>query len=190
MNSNKSKPIILILLLVLLLIYFISDGSSKSGTPAEVLDINLGSGYETISEILDVIEVNDEGDALCVFETVEKIAVAYLNCVGNDTYKFGIAVEYDPFWEMPEHYDINCLKAGDSDLLIKYVVTYDNVDVKDSTEKYSYAIGEKNVALHILSLEEENSFGYVYYLEAHQSKPPVKPVVCTAPIRGYYWLYP
>ncbi len=166
--NNKSKTIISILLLVLALIYFISDNSNNSGTPVEVLDINLGSGYETISEILDVIEVNDEGDALCVFETDEKIAVAYLNCVGNDTYKFGTAVEYDPYWEMPEHYDISCLKAGDSDLLIKYVVTYDNVDVKDSNEKYSYTICEKNVALHILSVEELNSFGYVYYLEAHQ----------------------
>ena len=168
MNKHKSKPIISILLLVLALIYFISDSSNISGTPAEVLDINLGSGYEMVSGILDVIAVNNEGDALCVFETDKKIAVAYLNCLKNGEYKFVTAIEYSPFWEMPEHYDISCLKAGDSDLLIKYVVTYENVDVKDSTEKYSYTIGEKNVALHILSVEEENSFGYVYYLEAHQ----------------------
>ncbi len=168
MNKNKTKLIISLLLLVLALIYFVSDSSNKSGTPVEVLDINLGSGYETITEILDIIEVNDESDALCVFETDEKIAVAYLNCLKNGKYKFGTAIEYSPFWEMPEHYDISCLKAGDSDLLIKYVVTYENVDVKDSTEKYSYTIGDNNVALHILSVEEENSFGYVYYLESHQ----------------------
>ncbi len=170
MNKNKTKLIISILLFLLAFVLFISDECTKSGTIAEVLNANIGNGYEKVTEIFDLIEVNDEGDGLCVFETDKKIAVAYLNCVGNEKYKFGTAVEYDPFREFTEEYHISCLKAGDSDLLIKYVIAKENINVKNSAEKYVFSVSDITQILHLISVEEEKCSGYIYYLETEPIK--------------------
>lgn len=167
---DKKKSVILAVVFLLIgLFFFVSDSGNKSGLPEDVLKANVGWSYDSFKKILELIEVNDEGDVLCVFETDEKIAVGYLKCVADDKYKFGTAVEFSPFWEKPEHYDVSNLKAGDSDLHIKFVVTYDDVEVKDSTQKYSFAIGGKNVALHIIGIENERCSGYEYYIEPNQS---------------------
>ena len=163
MIKNKKNIVLALALFALALVMFLSE--NKAGTVYDVLNENIGPGYETVKEVLEFIELNDEGDTLCVFETDGKMAVAYLNCVGEDKYKFGIAVEYSPFWEIPSNYDISCLKAGDSDLLIKYVVTSDDVSVKESTKKYTFNVGDSKQALHIISVEETKCSGYVYYLE-------------------------
>ncbi len=165
MNKNKKSIILSLVLFLMALVLFISGAENKAGTAYEVLNANIGSGYDTVKEVLEIIELNEEGDALCIFETDEKIAVAYLNCVGEDKYKFGTAVEYSPFWEMSGAYDISCLKAGDSNLLIKYVVTSDDVDVRESTKKYSFNVGKGKQALHMISTEDKKCSGYVYYLE-------------------------
>ena len=170
MNKNKNKLFISIFLFFLAFILFISDESSKSGTISEVLNANLGNGYEKVTEIFDFIKVNDDGDGLCVFETDKKIAVAYLNCVGNDKYKFGTAVEYDPYWEFIEEYHISCLKAGDSDLLIRYVIAKENINVKNSAEKYTFSVSDVTQILHLISVENKKCSGYVYYLESEPIK--------------------
>ncbi len=167
---NKNKLLAALLLFALAFVLHISDESTKSGTVSEVLNANLGNGYEKVTEIFDFIEVNDEGDGLCVFETDEKIAVAYLNCVGDGKYKFGTAVEYDHFREFEEEYHISCLKAGDSDLLIKYVVAKEKIYVKNSTERYVFSVADVTQVLHLISVEEEKCSGYVYYLETEQLK--------------------
>ena len=165
MTKNRKSIILSIVLLLIALVMFMSGAENKTGTVYDVLNANVGSGYETVKDVLEIIELNEEGDALCVFETDEKIAVAYLNCVGENKYKFGTAVEYSPFWEMPSAYDISCLKAGDSNLLIKYVVTSDDVNVTESIKKYTFNIGDSKQALHLLSIEDKHCSGYVYYLE-------------------------
>lgn len=165
MQKNKNRIVLSILLFVLAFFLFASGEENKSGTALEVLNANIGSGYDTVKEVLEIIELNEEGDALCVFETDKKIAVAYLNCIREDKYKFGTAVEYSQFWEIPSNYDISCLKAGDSNLLIKYVVTSDDINVKESTKKHTFNIGDSKQALHLISIEDKHCSGYVYYLE-------------------------
>lgn len=165
MQKNKKSIVLSSILFAVAFLLFISGEENKSGTAYEVLNANIGSGYENVKEILEIIELNEEGDALCVFETDEKIAVSYLNCVGEEKYKFGTAVEYSTFWEIPSNYDISCLKAGDSNLLIKYVVTSDDINVKESTKKYTFNVGDSKQALHMISIEEKKCSGYVYYLE-------------------------
>lgn len=162
---NKKNIALSFLLFALAFVLLITGTSGKSGTAYEVLLENTGSSYEAVKEVLEIIELNDDGDALCVFETEGKIAVAYLNCVGEGSYKFGTAVEYSPFWEMPSNYDISCLKAGDSDLLIKYAVTKADTEVKESTKKYTFDVGGGKQALHLISVEDKKCSGYVYYLE-------------------------
>lgn len=163
---NKKNVALSLVLFSLAVILIFTGTSGKSGTAYEVLKENTDSGYyETVKEVLEIIELNDDGDALCVFDTDGKIAVAYLNCVGEEEYKFGIAVEYSSFWDMPSNYDICCLKAGDSDLLIKYAVTKADTDVKESTKKYIFDVGDGKQALHMISVEDKKCSGYVYYLE-------------------------
>ena len=167
--KNKNSIILIVVFLLIGLFFFVSDSTNKAGTPEDVLKENVGWSYDSFKQILELIEINDEGDVLCVFETDKKLAVGYLNCVSDNKYKLGIAVEFSPFWETPERYDISNLKVGDSDLLIRFVVTYDDVEVKDSMQKYSFDIGNKDVALHIIGTENQKCVGYEYYIESNQS---------------------
>lgn len=163
----KKYKILIIIIAYLISLFIISSTSAenKSGTPEEVLEANIGFDYESFKKVLQIIEVNDEGDALCIFETDGKLAVAYLNCVGNDKYKFGTAVEYSSFFTDVPKYQISNLKAGDSDLLIKYVVTNDETVVDESIEKYTFSVGNSKQAFHLISVEDKKCFGYQYHLE-------------------------
>lgn len=163
---KKSKILIILITFIAFSILFsVTSEENKPGTPEEVLKANIGPDYESFKEVLKIIEVNDEGDALCIFETDGKLAVAYLNCVGTDKYKFGTAVEYPPFYTDVPKTSISNLKAGDSDLLIKYAVTNDKTTVDGSIEKYTFSVGNSKQTFHLISVEDKKCFGYVYHLE-------------------------
>ncbi|MBQ7294919.1 MAG: hypothetical protein IJW86_01870 [Clostridia bacterium] len=163
---QKSKVlIILITFFTFLFLFSVTSEENKPGTPEEVLKANIGLDYDSFKEVLKIIEVNDEGDALCIFETDGQLAVAYLNCVGNDRYKYGTAIEYPLFFTDVPKADISNLKAGDSDLLIKYSVTNDKAVVDNSIEKYTFSIGNSKQAFHLISIEDKKCFGYEYHLE-------------------------
>lgn len=161
----KKKPLILILALVVFsaFLFFFTE---QSGSAVEVLSANVNDSYDRVDDILDYIELNDEGDALCVFSSGEKLGVAYLNCVGENEYKYGTAVSYDHYYSKEGKYDISFIEAGDSDLRIKYAVTNENAEFDDSKKSLEYNIGANTFKLHLLSVEEKKCSGYMYYLNA------------------------
>lgn len=160
MDNKRILKIIAILVVAISCITFFNYTDNKPGTAEEVLKANVGWSYESFSKIYDIIEVNDKGDALCVFETDSKIAVAYLNCIAANKYKYGIATEFSQYFSKTNEYEISCIRAGDSDLEIKYVITYNDVKIADSKEEYNYQINDSSVTLHILSVEDYKCSGY------------------------------
>ena len=59
----KKKPLILILALVVFsaFLFFFTE---QSGSAVEVLSANVNDSYDRVDDILDYIELNDEGDAI------------------------------------------------------------------------------------------------------------------------------
>ena len=165
MDGKRILKVITILVVAILCITFINYKDNKPGTAEEILQTNIGwGGYESFSKVRDIIEINDDGDALCVFETDSSIAIAYLNCVKNSKYKYGTAVEYPEILSCSDKYDICQIKAGDSDLMIKYVIVPSDVSVKGSVQEYKYKFENSSVSLHILSIEDYKCSGYEYHL--------------------------
>lgn len=165
MNSNKFLKVLTTIIIAVLSIAFFNYIDNKPGTADEILQANIGwGGYDSFSEILEIIEVNDSGDALCVFETDSSIGIAYLNCVRNGKYKYGTAVEYPEIFCRSDEYNICRIKAGDSDLMIKYVIAPSDVSVKESVKEYKYEFENSSVSLHILTIEDCKCSGYEYKL--------------------------
>lgn len=165
MKSNKFLRVITIIIIAIFSFAFFNFLDNKPSTAEDVLQANIGwGGYESFSKVRDIIEVNDNGDALCVFETDSSIGIAYLNCVGNFKYKYGTAVEYPEILSRSDKYDICQIKAGDSDLIIKYVIAPSDVSVKESTKEYKYEFNNSSVSLHIISIEDFKCSGYEYKL--------------------------
>ena len=165
MKSNKIFKVITTIVIAVLSFTFFNFLDNKPGTAEDVLQANIGwGGYESFSKVRDIIEVNNDGDALCVFETDSSIAIAYLDCVKNGKYKYGTAVEYPEILSYSDKYNICQIKAGDSDLMIKYVVAPSDVSVKESTKEYKYEFNNSYVSLHIISIEDYKCSGYEYRL--------------------------
>lgn len=166
MDKNKLKLALGLFFAALAVFFFFSDDGNKAGAPQEVLFANIGDDYESVDEVLDIIALNDEGDALCTFSTDGKLGVAYLNCVADGKYKYGMSVSFDHYFISPEKYDeTSCLEAGDSDLKIEFVVCNERTVVETAKERYTYAIGDDSFALNLISVEEHDSVGYMYYIK-------------------------
>ncbi len=169
MNKDKVKLFLGLFFAGLAVFFFLSSDENKVGTPQEVLLANIGDGYESVGEVFDVIALNDEGDALCTFSTDEKLGVAYLNCVGENQYKYGTSVIFNHYFISPEKYDeTSFFEAGDSDLKIQFVVCDERTYVNTAKEKYTYTVGDNTFALNIISVEEHNSSGYMYYIKPNE----------------------
>ena len=159
-KATKGRAVILIMCLSVLALLVIQMSQSSVGSALDVLYENEGA-----TGIIETVTVNDEGDVLCVYEKDEKIGVAYLDKVAENEYKYGIAMTYgSEFLKSPDT-EIHCIKAGDSNLKIRYSVTslkrvpYETVSVNEFKKDNS------TFYLNVLSIEKDNCSGHVAFLE-------------------------
>lgn len=113
-SSRKRTKVLLIIAaiffavaLIISLIPTLMEMSYITGEPYEVIEDN-----EDITRVIRIIPVNDEGDAICLYladdydiyyqggltgtgHYAQTLGIAYLDCVGENEYKFGISVRHD-----------------------------------------------------------------------------------------------
>lgn len=161
-EMTKGRTVLLVLCLVVLAFLLIKMNHSSVGSALDVLYENEGA-----TAIIETVPVNDDGDVLCVYEKNENIGVAYLDEVGENEYKFGIAITYASGFPESSDTGIYCIKAGDSNLKIRYSVTsfrnvpYETLSVNEFKKENS------TYYLNIISIEKKNCSGHVAFLETN-----------------------
>ncbi len=143
------------LILVIGLTLFILNAMTFTGTPFEAIAHN-----EDISQAVEVIPVNEDGDVLCVFTAGDEIGIAYLDCQAEDEYVYGTSIYYygDP--------DIYYILAGDSDLEIRFSICEQGANVPESLSVHEFSVDATAYSLCILSIEEFDCSSYVSGIDA------------------------
>ena len=96
--------VILAVILIFICIKFIPLGGGKPSDPYTVIKNN-----DDITRVVDVVPVNPDGDALCIYLTngqymmggiteepyySQTLGIAYLDRVGDNLYKYGVSVKF------------------------------------------------------------------------------------------------
>ena len=159
-QMTKGRIFVSILCLAVLTLLVIQMNQSSVGSALDVLYENEGA-----TGIIKTVSVNDEGDVLCVYDKDEKIGIAYLDEVGENEYKFGIAMTYGS--EIPKSSDaeIYCIKAGDSNLKIRYSITSFKKVPYEILSVNKFEKDNRTYYFNIISIESEYCSGHVMYLE-------------------------
>lgn len=131
-RNAKISMVIVAILVAYVIFTFVSF--NKSGTAFEVIAAN-----ESISEIVEMVEVNDKKDVLCLYETTyDEIGVAYLEFVEEDKYRLG---QTTSGWHNAFFYKMEVAK---SDLEILFSISEEGDELPDEVhERVEFDMGEK-----------------------------------------------
>lgn len=159
-EMTKGRMAVLIMCLVVLALLVLQMNQSSVGSALDVLYEN-----EEATGIIETVPVNDDGDVLCIYEKDEKIGVAYLDSVGENEYKFGIATTHGSGFPKSSDAEIHCVKAGDSNLKIRYSVTSFEKVPFETLSVNKFEKDNRTYYFNIISIENEYCSGHVMYLE-------------------------
>ena len=173
---------VVVLVAVCVLILSLDAGLyGMTGTPMEVL-----ADGERVTEIYGVIPVNGEGDALCLYEAAydtffleamsedtqeseRYLSVAYLNCVGENTYRYGTSVNIDVISPAATY----SIRAGDANLVMHFQVVEKLTDVPEGAAVTVFWHNDEMHYFCLTAVEEKRCVGYGYSF-AYAADPVAK----------------
>ena len=157
-------------IIIALVALLVPSGNGVSRTPKEAFEAIADN--EDITRVVEIIPINDEGDALCIYVSdgaynyggvtyepyySQKLSVAYLDFVGDGLYRYGISSPASPQAEKRIDSSTYKIFAPDLNKAIFFKIVDNFADVPPCESYREFKIMEKTYYLcHLYTMDAES----------------------------------